>query len=146
MWKHDTFRERKCQTQQSVSIQHSLYLHLWATLDPQLFICTQKGYSSASSFLASHCIPVSPAVLNCCSQREFTLFSPTSPHILPQRALLPMVSPCNPVPFPTVLQTSVLRRARGNKEGAQKRCCREEWVSQQLESQRHWRERKQLIL
>lgn len=49
-----------------------------------------------------------------------------------------MVSPCNPAPFPTLLQASVLRRARGNREGAQKRCCREEWVSQQLENQRHW--------
>lgn len=98
---------------------------------------TERLTSLGVHFWPATCIPVSPAMLNCCSQREFTLFSPRSPHILPQRSLLPMVSPCNPVPFPTVLQISVLRRARGNRDRAQKRCCREEWVSQQLESQRH---------
>lgn len=84
-----------------------------------------------------------------CTQLCWTLAvnesSPCShpqPHSSCPRDPSSQIPSCNSVPFPTMLQTSVLRRPRSSGEGTQKRCCREEWVSQQLESQRHWRERK----
>lgn len=120
MWKHDTFRERKCQTQQSVTIQHSLYLHLWATLDSQLFICTQKVNFPGSSLLASHLYPsVSSYAELLQSTRVHPVLTQIPTHLAPE------IPPPNGLslkssPLPTVLQISVLRRARGNREGARR--------------------------
>lgn len=56
-------------------------------------------------------IQAPPIALSSCSQGELTLFSPTSSDVLPQWSLLPHGVSCDVVPFSTVLQTSVLRRA-----------------------------------
>lgn len=79
-----------------------------------LFASSPLGYTGSTAFqihtqdnspASLHswpvtCIRVSPVVLNSCSQREFTLFSPTSPHLGPQIPPPKWSLPARQSPFP----------------------------------------------